>query len=50
MQIATRTTWGKLRAESDRVAHDLVSDFYGELGLDDEAIPLWDAAGEVSRF
>ncbi|GEM_PF-5358432 len=50
LQIATRTTWGKLRAGPDRVAHDLVSDFYGELGLDDEAIPFWDATGEVFRF
>jgi len=41
---------GQAPGGPDRVAHDLTSDFYGELGLDDDAIPFWDATGEVFRF
>ncbi len=50
IEVETRTTWGELRASRDRVAHRLVSDFYGEFGWDDEAIPFWDVDDGQFRF
>jgi hypothetical protein len=50
IQVATRTTWGELRATPERVAWRLVSDFYEEFGLDDRAVPFWDADAEEFRF
>ena len=50
IKVGTRTTWGQLRDSPQRVAHRLVSEFYGEFGWDDEAIPFWDPRDEEFRF
>jgi hypothetical protein len=50
VRVATRTTWGELRAAPGRVAHRLVSDFYAEFGWDSDAVPFWDSDEGEFRF